>query len=126
MKTQSKLNRYIRVILFLLLLVFSCAAVSQKNALHLDEVWSYGLSNNPAGFNLDVEEGKTYESAKDIITAYMSASPENTFKYHMVYENQKNDTHPPLYYDLLHTICSFSREHIDTPMPERSMFCSWL
>lgn len=103
----------------------SCLAISQKNALHVDEVWSYGQANSLAGYDLDVEEGKTYEPAGDVVYGYLSASPDNTFNYRMVYENQKNDNHPPLYHILLHTICSLYPGTFLMPMPGRSTFCSW-
>ncbi|MCM1120646.1 MAG: glycosyltransferase family 39 protein [bacterium] len=37
---------------------------------------------------------------------YLAASESNTFNYASVYYNQRGDVHPPLYYILLHTICS--------------------
>lgn len=38
---------------------------------------------------------------------YVAASPENRFNYASVYYNQRGDVHPPLFYILLHTVCSF-------------------
>lgn len=43
--------------------------------------------------------GKAYQD-------YLCASESNTFNYASVYYNQRGDVHPPLYYILLHTICS--------------------
>lgn len=37
---------------------------------------------------------------------YVAVSESNTFNYASVYYNQRGDVHPPLYYILLHTICS--------------------
>lgn len=37
---------------------------------------------------------------------YLAVSENNTFNYASVYYNQRGDVHPPLYYILLHTICS--------------------
>lgn len=37
---------------------------------------------------------------------YLAASESNTFNYASVYYNQRGDVHPPLYYIILHTICS--------------------
>ncbi len=37
---------------------------------------------------------------------YLSVSESNTFNYASVYYNQRGDVHPPLFYMLLHTICS--------------------
>ncbi len=37
---------------------------------------------------------------------YLGVSESNTFNYASVYYNQRGDVHPPLYYMVLHTICS--------------------
>lgn len=37
---------------------------------------------------------------------YLAVSDSNTFNYASVYYNQRGDVHPPLYYILLHTVCS--------------------
>jgi hypothetical protein len=37
---------------------------------------------------------------------YIAVSESNTFNYASVYYNQRGDVHPPLYYIILHTICS--------------------
>lgn len=41
---------------------------------------------------------------------YVAVSPENTFNYASVYYNQRGDVHPPFFYILLHTVCSFFPE----------------
>lgn len=38
---------------------------------------------------------------------YLAVAKDNTFNYASVYYNQRGDVHPPLFYMLLHTICSF-------------------
>lgn len=38
---------------------------------------------------------------------YVAVSPDNTFNYASVYYNQRGDVHPPFFYMLLHTVCSF-------------------
>lgn len=37
---------------------------------------------------------------------YLAVSESNTFNYASVYYNQRGDVHPPLFYLILHTICS--------------------
>ncbi len=51
----------------------------------------------------------TWMSGEDYLH-YISASPENRFNYASVYYNQRGDVHPPLFYILLHTICSLFTE----------------
>lgn len=47
----------------------------------------------------------TWVSGEDYLY-YVAVSPENTFNYASVYYNQRGDVHPPLFYILLHTVCS--------------------
>lgn len=48
--------------------------------------------------------GKDYEE-------YITADKHNKFNYASVYYNQRGDVHPPLYYIILHTICSLTEGH---------------
>ncbi len=49
-----------------------------------------------------------YESTYDIFyNNYFAVKKNERFDYRKVWKNQKNDVHPPIYYILLHTICSF-------------------
>ncbi len=48
----------------------------------------------------------TWVSGQDYVD-YITASDTNRFNYASVYYNQRGDVHPPLFYILLHTICSF-------------------
>ncbi len=45
--------------------------------------------------------GQTYRD-------YLSVSDSNRFNYASVYYNQRGDVHPPLFYILLHSVCSFA------------------
>lgn len=47
----------------------------------------------------------TWVSGQDYLH-YIAVSPQNSFNYASVYYNQRGDVHPPLFYMLLHTICS--------------------
>ncbi len=51
----------------------------------------------------------TWVSGKDYLH-YLTVAPENTFNYASVYYNQRGDVHPPFFYMLLHTVCSFFPE----------------
>ncbi|WP_124100998.1 hypothetical protein [Ruminococcus sp. Marseille-P6503] len=92
----------------------------EKHGCHSDEIWSYGLANSYYqpfiyikdgvfidDFNIDDSinvnkwtTGKTYND-------YITVQKGERFSYDSVYHNQSLDHHPPLYYALLHTICSF-------------------
>lgn len=81
----------------------------QKEGIHCDEAYTYGLAN--------YEEDFFFETYKDSANAikwntpadidkYLTASEEHRFEYDTVYYNQINDVHPPLYYIIVHTISS--------------------
>ena len=119
-----------------LLVLFLCIGVgwfsfTMKDHFHIDEVWSYSLSNNyghpflfthtpgvngdkstPAEGEWDIHDepsyqdfvlhwidGKTYND-------YITVQQEHRFDFKNVYRNQEMDTHPFMYYCLLHTVCS--------------------
>ena len=88
----------------------------KKTSYHVDELYTYGLSNsydgaflyegapsdglNTAQFNHWLDHSVFFE--------YVTVQPGEGFAYDKVYYNQTQDVHPPLYYALIHTICSFS------------------
>ncbi len=110
----------------LLCTLVAIGAFCARTQPHTDEVWSYMLSNkydspflyalcpgvgveieNVDGFILSLQkyfnhwhDGKYYRDA-------LTVQPGEQFAYGRVYHNQSLDVHPPLYYYLLHTICSF-------------------
>ncbi|MBQ3789832.1 MAG: hypothetical protein II800_02745 [Lachnospiraceae bacterium] len=92
-------------LIFFLIMVF---IISQKQNMHVDEVWSYVLANNPGEQSLKylLPNGETIPSAGDFFTRYMEVDPDHRFDYRTVWDNQTGDVHPPFYYAILHTICS--------------------
>ncbi len=160
------LTSCIRVMLVVVSVLLSLYWGSRKEGYHVDELYSYGLSNSEylpfmhfgvmeysvsdwmkdygpgdslsdlftnvvkdfrilkdASFNfkntpiytdyLIARENSydtyttTWVSGQDYLY-YLTPSPENRFNYASVYYNQRGDVHPPLFYILLHTICSFA------------------
>lgn len=106
MSFMKKVER-IQLVLFLLLLTaiiifFGC----RKLDYNIDEIANYGLSNHVVGKDADIEYGKVYTGLgpfKD----FVEVKDGERFDYRNVYHNQWEDVHPPLYYGVLHTICSF-------------------
>lgn len=105
----------------LLLLIINLGMVfyyyDLKTGTHIDENFSYAHANSSQGaylskkidayfkdYDFDVRnkwhEGKVFKD-------YMTTQKDEAFKYDHIWENMKNDVHPPLYYILLHTVCSF-------------------
>lgn len=93
------------ILLYCVFTIFMILAIHSKKNMHVDEVYSYGLSNS--AMCMTIEDGVTYYPASSPWLDYMTVDDENRFNYTKVWENQASDVHPPLYYALLHTICSF-------------------
>ncbi len=87
--------------------LFWCA---KKSDMFMDETVTYGLANSCyAPFISDVTEDKTLVHVlltKDDFKEYLTAGEEDAFAFDSVYYNQTQDTQPPLYYMLLHFLCS--------------------
>lgn len=106
MQKKFKRSKQVSVIIMVTLVAFCfCNA---KSGYFLDEIYSFGLSNSEyKPFLVDVMDGDITEKIityKELFN-YVAAG-DNKFNYDSVYYNQTQDVHPPLYYDILHTICS--------------------
>lgn len=99
------------VLVLALLLTLSCGFFwcTQKQGLSLDETYSYGLANSDGApfVNRIYDDGLDgHVFSHEVLNDYVSVSPDQRFDYASVYYNQTQDVHPPLFYFLLHTICS--------------------
>ena len=110
MEAFNSKNNWMKIIIVFLLLIISvgfCAYVGfetclSKRLFHLDESLSYSLSNEP-------RLGWLVYETTDFVTKNYFADYGVTyapFNYSQVIANQANDVHPPLFYLILHTICS--------------------
>ncbi len=88
--------------------------VGEKKLYHCDELYSYGLSNS--FYRPFVESDDVYAKNNDYIGEwypaslhrdYLTVREGQQFRYDSVWYNQSCDRHPPLYYAVLHTLCSF-------------------
>lgn len=99
------------------------AFANWKEGLHSDEVWSYGFSNSHYRPFLALRDGIgiLWYDDEDVINCeewvsgeelrkYITVQEGERFAYDSVYYNNANDLHPPLFYMLLHTVCSFFPE----------------
>ncbi len=114
-KNKSPLSKRGAVVLLaaliLLQTVLFIVAGIRKSYIHMDEGYSYGLSNyhsveiktNPDFY--DTWHDKTY------FEDYLALQDDERSDYLPVYENQKNDVHPPLYYLLLRLAMNFEDGH---------------
>jgi len=105
--------------LFTVLIVFT---LTQKISYFQDELLSYTLANNQEVVvkmtklsprvvgnitGMKLAHGFKYTPASQAFTIMASVPPQARFNYANVWKNQAEDTHPPLYYTILHTVCSF-------------------
>lgn len=99
-KQYYKEHKFGFISLLLLVMVALLFCIS-KRAFHVDESLSFTLSNHPTGW-VSYKPFGWFE--KLFFSNY--AVTDSPFNYSGVYSNQYWDVHPPLYYDILHTICS--------------------
>lgn len=80
----------------------------QKKGMHIDEFYSYILANSygSAKISYDSQVWNNWLSGNDF-TKFVTVEKGEQFAYDRVYYNNTLDTHPPLFYFLLHTVCSF-------------------
>ena len=122
---QNNLGKKIRKILtsdfliFIILFNVICVVYhfTQKNDFHVDEIYSFGSANSRSGPFLfegvdayfeDVHQSaynKTYEGTD--FHNYIVVKKGLGFDYVNLWHNMEKDAHPPLYFAILHTICSF-------------------
>lgn len=103
---MKRLRKVFFVVLLLQLVnVFIWAGT--KEGYYIDELWSYGLANSyyePFLNEIEGHDNNWHEPA--YYQSYLVVDEGEAFRYLSVYDNQVNDVHPPLFYILLHTICS--------------------
>lgn len=84
------------------------AFAAQKKGYFIDEIYSWGLSNGyykPFVISYDVS-GRWVDG--ELLQKYMTVQPGERFSWGSVWYNQSQDVHPPLFYSLLHAVCSFT------------------
>lgn len=120
----KKESRKIPLVLLAVIIVFQLiwttyVFVYKKEGSHTDEIWSYGLANSyykpfmyiKPGVWIEDLSDDTLDNMHEWVTGkefldYITVQKGEQFSYGSVYSNQTLDHHPPLYYFLLHTVCS--------------------
>ena len=102
MKLSNKTAGIALAVIILISLCISCAFMAAKQGYHEDELLTYNLANSSKQLGVDAQ----WNSPEDF-NEYLAAG-EHRFDYVNVYNNQVIDaSHPPFYYALVHTVCSF-------------------
>ena len=112
MKETNKWNiNKEKICLFLIILVQIIVYVFlgfQKTYIHMDEAYSIGLTNYDKVEITQNEDFYNNWHNKEYYEDYISISKDEVSNLKPVYENQKNDVHPPFYYLLLRIAYSFN------------------
>ena len=104
MKREDAKYNLILVILLCVQVCLICFFGVQKAGFHQDEYYSYFSSNRSLGFYYPDRE---WVDTATILDEFMVKRGEG-FQYALVSTVQSWDVHPPLFYDLLHTVCSLT------------------
>lgn len=94
-------------VLLLIQLVIMAFWGNAKKGFFVDELWSYGLANSyyhPHIFSDEALEDKWVD--EKYLSGYIEVDEGERFCYGSVIYNMSNDAHPPIYFMVLHTVCS--------------------
>lgn len=100
----------IAIFLIIQTIMYIWAGVN-KSYIHIDEAYSFGLSNYKRVEIQDNEDFFNIWHEKEYYEDYLSVQEDEVGDYRPVYENQKNDVHPPLYYLMLRFAMFFTKGH---------------
>ena len=108
-------------ILFVLLFLFNIGLagyyINHKEGFFMDELWSYGHANSSQGAFLSQDIDSHFTHYKTglhehwingkVFHDYLTTQKDEQFSYGHIIKNLQKSVHPPLFYYLLHTVCSF-------------------
>ena len=100
----------ITLILIIQTIIFVIVGVN-KSYIHMDEAYSLGLASYDKVEIQDNEDFYDTWHNKEYYEDYLTVNDDEVGQYSQVYENQKNDVHPPLYYLILRIAMGFSKNH---------------
>lgn len=110
MENRKREVLIIAIVLIIQSIVFVICGMN-KSYIHMDEAYSLGLASYDKAEIQDNEDFYDNWHNNGYYEDYLSVEDDEIGKYSQVYENQKNDVHPPLYYLLLRFSMGFSRNH---------------
>ena len=110
MESRKKEILIVAIVLVLQTIIYIICGVN-KSYIHMDEAYSLGLASYE---RTEIQENEDFYNTwhnKEYYEDYLSVQDDEVGKYDQVYENQKNDVHPPLYYLILRFFMGFTRNH---------------
>lgn len=105
-KDYNSIKKYIFCLIFTLSLALSLFYGFQKQGFHEDEYYTYFSSNRSLGL---YQPDRQWQDRQTILDEFAVKKGEG-FNYGLVKLVQSWDVHPPFYYFIFHTICSFVPE----------------
>lgn len=112
---KAIINKHMTILVLCIVIILQTFVMlywcTQKQAYFCDEMYSYGLSNNHNEWHLYLEDDylNTWHDSS-LWHDYLTVQEDHRFDYGTVVRNQSEDVHPPLYYFVIHTVCSFFPE----------------
>ena len=103
----KKSNKIILMGILFIQIMFMIFYCNMKKGFFVDEVWSYGLANSY--YHAQIWEDGALDNAEvdpNMFKDYLTVNEGETFKFGSVIYNQTHDSHPPLFYIVLHAISS--------------------
>lgn len=99
---QNNIKEIILVIAIVIIqtIIFTIAGIN-KSYIHMDEAYSLGLASYD---KIEIQDNDDFYNTwhnSDYYEDYLAVDEDEKFEFKQVYENQKNDVHPPLYYLIL-------------------------
>ena len=107
MKLKDKKEVAIIIAIVIIQTIAFIIAGANKSYIHMDETYSLGLANYD---KVEIQDNNDFYNqwhSKEYYEDYLAVQNKDIGKYSQVYENQKNDVHPPLYYLLLRFAMGF-------------------
>lgn len=94
-------KNYLLIVFIIIQSIFYVITGLNKAYIHIDEAYSFGLTHYD---KIEFEHNEDFFDnwhGKEYYNNYLTVSEDEKSNFRPVYENQKNDVHPPIYYLLL-------------------------
>ena len=107
MKQKSKITIMLIIAIVIQTIFFIIAGIN-KSYIHMDEAYSLGLASYD---KVEIQENQDFYNTwhtKEYYEDYLTVNEDEKGNFAQVYENQKNDVHPPLYYLILRIAMGFN------------------
>lgn len=105
---MKKKNIVLLTIIICIQIIIQIICGSLKQYYHMDEAYSLGLANyNSVGIQDSADFYDNWHNT-EYYEDYLAVQDKDKGNYKPVYENQKNDVHPPFYYLLLRLFMNFN------------------